>query len=254
MAAARGAFAGAAPRAAIRAARVRPRRQFDETGRSRCGWSTNGDADAPEAGVAASCWPATARASSRSRTSLGRAARSRCTGSRIPPEHTVWVAGRAVPVDAEGNFVVEEILPRGRAHRRGGGARRAGNGELFLRDLEFKRNDWFYVGIADVTLSRDKTRTARRAAAPTTHPLRPDSSASTAGSRSTHGKFGDGWGLTASADTREGPVDDLFSNFLDKSPGRAVPAHRPRLLLPDLRRRRHGRGDGADARASSTSS
>ena len=33
-----------------------------------------------------------------------------------------------------------------------------------------------------------------------------------------NGKFGDDWRLTASADTREGPVEDLFSNFLDKSP------------------------------------
>ena len=32
------------------------------------------------------------------------------------------------------------------------------------------------------------------------------------------GKFGNDWGVTASADTREGPVEDLFSNFLDKSP------------------------------------
>src|SRR6185295_9029480 len=31
-------------------------------------------------------------------------------------------------------------------------------------------------------------------------------------------KFGDHWRVTASADTREGPVKDLFSNFLDKSP------------------------------------
>ena len=32
------------------------------------------------------------------------------------------------------------------------------------------------------------------------------------------GEFGNGWGLTASADTREGPLDEIFSNFLDKSP------------------------------------
>ena len=32
-----------------------------------------------------------------------------------------------------------------------------------------------------------------------------------------NGKFGNGWKLTASADTREGPIGDLFSNFLDKS-------------------------------------
>jgi hypothetical protein len=35
----------------------------------------------------------------------------------------------------------------------------------------------------------------------------------------TKGKFGDGWKLTASVDTLEGPVEDTFDNFLDKSPG-----------------------------------
>ena len=34
----------------------------------------------------------------------------------------------------------------------------------------------------------------------------------------TDGKFENGWSLTASADTREGPLDDIFSNFMDKSP------------------------------------
>ena len=34
-------------------------------------------------------------------------------GSGIPAEHTVWVAGRQVPVDPQGNFVAEEILPTG---------------------------------------------------------------------------------------------------------------------------------------------
>jgi hypothetical protein len=32
-----------------------------------------------------------------------------------------------------------------------------GNGELFLRDLELQRNDWFYVGLADVTYSENRT-------------------------------------------------------------------------------------------------
>src|SRR5439155_7032278 len=33
-----------------------------------------------------------------------------------------------------------------------------------------------------------------------------------------NGKLNENWHLTTSADTREGPVKDLFSNFLDKSP------------------------------------
>jgi hypothetical protein len=34
----------------------------------------------------------------------------------------------------------------------------------------------------------------------------------------TKGKFGEDWSLTASADTREGPLDEIFTNFMDKSP------------------------------------
>src|SRR5690606_28378899 len=37
----------------------------------------------------------------------------RVKGSGIPPEHTVWLAGRAVPVDREGRFVAEALLPPG---------------------------------------------------------------------------------------------------------------------------------------------
>src|SRR4029077_5713792 len=34
-------------------------------------------------------------------------------GSGIPAGHKVWVAGREVPVDPQGNFIAEEVLPNG---------------------------------------------------------------------------------------------------------------------------------------------
>ena len=34
-------------------------------------------------------------------------------GSSIPAHHSVWVAGKPVPVDPLGNFLAEEILPAG---------------------------------------------------------------------------------------------------------------------------------------------
>src|SRR5262249_31534768 len=42
-----------------------------------------------------------------------------------------------------------------------------------------------------------------------------------------NGKVRQNWHLTASADTREGPVKDLFSNFLDKSPDSFIRATDP---------------------------
>jgi flagellar motor protein MotB len=139
-------------------------------------------------------------------------------GSSIPAGHSVWVAGRQVPVDEHGNFVAEEILPEGLHTVEVAVLDDSGNGNLYLRDLEFKSNDWFYVGLADVTVSETRTRgpadllQGENAA----HPY--DSTVDGQLAFYVNGKFGEHWGLTASADTREGPVEDLFSNFLDKSP------------------------------------
>src|SRR5260370_2259975 len=74
-------------------------------------------------------------------------------GSGIPAGHTVWVAGRQIPVDPKGNFAAEEMLPAGAHSVEVAVLDDAGNGSLYLRDLEFKRTDLFYVGIADLTVS-----------------------------------------------------------------------------------------------------
>jgi len=76
-------------------------------------------------------------------------------GSGIPAGHTVWVAGRQIPVDPQGNFAAEEILPAGAHSVEVAVLDDAGNGSLYLRDLEFKRTDLFYVGIADLTVSKN---------------------------------------------------------------------------------------------------
>ncbi len=143
----------------------------------------------------------------------------RVNGSNIPPGHRVWVAGRAIPVSVDGQFVTEEILPSGLHTVEVAVLNQSGNGQLYQRDLELRKNDWFYVGIADLTLARDQTSgPARLVTQDETHY---NSELSVDGRLAffTIGKFGEGWGLTASADTLEGPAEGLFSNFLDKSPG-----------------------------------
>src|SRR5438093_2190293 len=60
----------------------------------------------------------------------------RVQGSGIPPGHTVWMAGHQVPVDPQGNFVAEEILPTGAHTVEVAVLDDAGNGSLYLRDLE----------------------------------------------------------------------------------------------------------------------
>jgi flagellar motor protein MotB len=142
----------------------------------------------------------------------------RVQGSRIPPGHSVWVAGRPVPVDEHGNFVAEEILPAGLHTVEVAVLDEAGNGELFLRDLELKRSDWFYVGLADLTLSRTRTSGPAELLRGDNAPYAHDTSSDGRLAFYVSGKFNEDVKLTASADTREGPVSDLFSNFMSKSP------------------------------------
>ncbi len=139
------------------------------------------------------------------------------SGSAVPADHSVFVAGRAVPVGKEGKFVAEEILPRGMHTVEVAILDKSGNGDLFLRDLDLKKNDWFYVGIADVTVARDSTSgPAQLVTNDQTH-YKNELSYDGRLAFYTKGKFGEGWELTSSADTLEGPVKDIFSNLGDKS-------------------------------------
>ena len=142
----------------------------------------------------------------------------RVQGSGIPASHTVWVAGRQVPVDPQGNFAAEEILPAGAHTVEVAVLDDAGNGSLYLRDLEFRRRDLFYVGLADVTMSDSRTNGPADLLQGANAPRDYDSNLDGRLAFYLNGKLSEHWRVTASADTREGPIEDLFSNFLDKTP------------------------------------
>jgi flagellar motor protein MotB len=139
-------------------------------------------------------------------------------GNGMPADHEVWVAGRRVPVDENGSFVTEEILPTGTHTVEVAVIDEQGAGELYLRDLEFKADDWFWVGMADLTLSTSETSGPIDLLQGANSTTDVDASANGRLAFFVNGKFGEHWKLTASADTREGPISDLFSNFMDKTP------------------------------------
>ena len=138
-------------------------------------------------------------------------------GNAVPDDHVVWLAGFSVPVDDKGNFVAEEILPEGLHTVEVAVLDQAGNGELFLRDLALNKSDWFTVGIADLTASGNITNGPAKRLAPDNPRYSEDISLQGRLAFYSSGKFANGWSLTASADTREGPIDEIFSNFMDKS-------------------------------------
>ena len=139
-------------------------------------------------------------------------------GNAIPEGHGVWMAGYKVPVDGKGNFVAEEILPEGMHTVEVAVLDKFGNGELFLRDLELEKSDWFAVGIADMTVTANKTKGPAKELNEDNPQYSEDTSLQGRLAFYLNGKFDNGWSLTSSADTREGPLKEIFSNFTDKSP------------------------------------
>jgi flagellar motor protein MotB len=139
-------------------------------------------------------------------------------GSGIPQDHEVWVAGRPIPVDETGSFVSEEILPPGAHTVEVAVLDQEGAGELYLRDLEFEEDDWFYVGMANLTFAETSVNGPADLLQGENSDNDIDSDLDGRLAFFVNGKFGEHWKLSAGADTQEGPVDSLFSNFMEKSP------------------------------------
>ena len=153
-------------------------------------------------------------------------------GSGIPADHTVWFAGREVPIDAQGNFAAEQILPDGTHTVELAVLDNAGNGSVYLRDLEFKGRDFFYLGVADVTVSRNGGAGPIDLYQGQNDPQPITSSLDGRLAFYVNGKVSDHWRLTASADTGDGPVHEIFSNFLDKSPDSLFRRINPEYYYP----------------------
>jgi flagellar motor protein MotB len=140
------------------------------------------------------------------------------SGERIKPDEYVTAMGMPVPVDDKGKFVMRQILPAG-PHSVEVAVRDAtGIGASFRRNLSIADKDWFYVGLADLTLSRDKTNgPAALVTQDTTH-YNNATAIDGRGAFYLKGKIRGDYLLTASADTQEQPLKNLFSNFQAKDP------------------------------------
>jgi len=150
-------------------------------------------------------------------------------GDQIPKGHNVWLAGKKVPVNDKGEFVSEEMFPRGMHTIEVAVLDDEGNGELFLRDMEFSKDDWFYVAMGDITAAKNSTSGPAKLVTQEGNEFDSDVNVTGRFAYYTEGTFGDGWMLTSSADTQEAPIDDLFDNFLKKDPRALL-----RRLDPDL--------------------
>ncbi|SEO14791.1 hypothetical protein SAMN04489859_103829 [Paracoccus alcaliphilus] len=118
-----------------------------------------------------------------------------------PAGQMVQVLGEAVPVDPSGRFVVQRILPPG-TH----GVAIAIDGRRMDRSVTIEKSEWFATGIVDVTVGRhdgDTWRMGRLAGF-------------------AQGTLANGTRITASVDTREAELRDLFRNFGRKFPDQTL--------------------------------
>lgn len=189
--------------------------RFDETAPRALSLLERAPLDRPDAQTPYAGWGENTRRLANIRAAGGSVTVS---GGGIAPGQRVEALGMPVPVDAEGRFVLRQILPAG-AHAVEVSVRDAeGVGSTFRRNLSIADRDWFYVAVADLTAGRDRTSgPAQLVTGDTTHY---DNGGWIDGRAAFYvkGKIRGDVLLTASADTREGPLRDIFSNFSSKDP------------------------------------
>lgn len=141
------------------------------------------------------------------------------SGDHIKPGETVTALGGVpAPVDAKGHFVVRQIMPPGPHQVDVAVTEADGRTATFKRNLTIADKDWFYVAVADITAATG--RTTGPAPIVTGDTGQYDKTTTFDGRAAFYlkGKILGKYLLTASADTDEQPLHDLFSGFESKDP------------------------------------
>lgn len=154
-------------------------------------------------------------------------------GTNVAVNDKVRVMGMDVPVDADGKFAIRQILPAGSHSVSIEMENPTGQRAEFLRPLHIPANDWFYVALADLTVG--KNNVSGPAALVTGDNSRRYQEKIYADGRVAYylkGKIQGKWLLTSSADTREQPLEYLFSNFEKKDPQSLLKRIDPNAYYP----------------------
>lgn len=140
-------------------------------------------------------------------------------GQNLQPGAEVIAMGAHVPVDTKGKFAYRQILPEGKYNIPIAISNPDGSGSKLSRAVDLPEQDWFYIGLADVTVGKNSVSgPAQLVTGQNTDKYAGDFYMDGRLAFYTKGKLKDGWELTASADTKEQPIEDLFTNFTKKDP------------------------------------
>ena len=130
----------------------------------------------------------------------------------------VTVFGAPVPVDPQGRFVTRQLLPTGRHQVEVLTETPAGEKSHYARNLTLGKEAWFYVALGEFTVAPNHTTGPAELVTGDTERYSKRTEITGRGAFYAKGKIDDDYLVTLSADTRERPIEDLFSNFTSKDP------------------------------------
>ncbi len=135
-------------------------------------------------------------------------------GRHVPPGYTVQVLGETIPVDNGQRFVTSRILPPG-DHAVDVSVSGLGkdSGLQFERDINIPDSEWFYVGLADITVGKRLGSDAEMMTR--VHPNEFPGTTFRRGRLAFYvkGKIKGSTLLTAAFDTTEEELGDIFDNL-----------------------------------------
>ena len=138
-------------------------------------------------------------------------------GVNVPRGYSPFIMGRPAPVDIEGKFVTQQILPYGDQLVDVRVFNHAQQGVNFQRSIHIKDTDFFYVALGDITLGQ------RAAVGPADLTAASDEDfddvvVNGRGAFYLKGKVKGEYLITAAMDTGEARIKDIFKNLDDKDP------------------------------------
>lgn len=141
------------------------------------------------------------------------------SGRGLNPGERVAVLGAEPPIDAKGDFATQEILPPGHHQVDVAVLGKKGLVGEFQRSVLIPDNDFFYVALADLTAGKNSAGGPARL-------LQPEKAHEYEGRAFVNGRAAfylkgvvkGEYLITAAADTREQPIEHMFSNFDAKDP------------------------------------
>lgn len=136
-------------------------------------------------------------------------------GRNVPLGARAFALGRPVPIDADGSFVTQQILPPGQHAIDVRVADPHENDVAITRDIHIPDNEWFYVGLADLTAGR---RFGDRSFRETEPGEFEKTYAKGRLAFYLKGKVRGRYLLTAAADTQEDDLENIFRGMDSKDP------------------------------------